>query len=229
VFYKEVLEKYTKKRKKEISGDKDPKNIENLRDIKKVFPQAYILHIIRDPRDVILSRMHAEWSKNRNILLHILAYREQLKLGKIEGERLFKDKYYEILYEDLIENPEMEMKKIVNFLKVEYDSKMLNYYLESHKIIKENEIKWKRSCLKPILKNNKGKWKSKLPKKDVFIIESLCSEAFKMEKYKESLNRKDVIFSWKLNVALLKIGFIFLDLIYILYYQIKNCLNRILG
>ncbi|MFW6008409.1 MAG: sulfotransferase family protein, partial [archaeon] len=164
-FYKRILMKYSENQNKTIIGDKDPKNIENLKEINKYFPQANILHIIRDPRDVLLSRMKAEWSKDRHYFLHIMAYREQLRFGRNWGPKLFQENYHELFYEELIENPRKELKKITNRLNINYDEKMLYFNKKADEIIKGEETKWKKNCFKPVMKSNKNKWKKNLSKK----------------------------------------------------------------
>ena len=66
--YRNITNFYLKNKNKEIIGDKDPKIIENIEVLNYFFPNSKIIHIIRDPRDVVLSRTKAKWSKNIHIL-----------------------------------------------------------------------------------------------------------------------------------------------------------------
>jgi len=225
-FYKKLLSEYAKVKAKKIIGDKDPKNIENLRDIERFFPEASILHIIRDPRDVVLSRMEAEWSKNRNFLLHILAYREQLNMGRMEGKKLFKNRYYEVIYEDLIEKPEEELKKITKFLGIEYDNNMLNYSQRAEEIIIGEESEWKANCFKPVLSFNKNKWKSQLSKNKVCLIEKICREPFINLNYKESNYFNNISIFNKFIINLIAFPFPLLDFIYNVYHNLKDMFNE---
>jgi hypothetical protein len=193
-FYKELLVSYSEKKKKELIGDKYPKNIEYLREISMIFPDANIIHIIRDPRDVVLSRLKAHWSKGRPVFIQALTYRLQLKKGRKDGKNYFPNQYYEIFYEDLIENPEKELKKLCEFLKLDFDQNMLQYNKNAKEIVKNEETEWKSNIFKPVISSNKNKWMSQLKKTQVFQIEFLCSQAFN-ELYYNKSNFK-VGFSW---------------------------------
>ncbi|MGA1864960.1 MAG: sulfotransferase family protein, partial [bacterium] len=73
--YRSILRTYADKHEVRIIGDKAPKNIEYLPVLHKVFPDGKIIHLIRDPRDVYLSRIKAAWSMSRADTLQFLAYR----------------------------------------------------------------------------------------------------------------------------------------------------------
>jgi hypothetical protein len=60
-------------------GDKDPRLIENIPNLVKSFNDSKIIHIFRDPRDVLLSKKKAEWSKKNSIWRNLLASKYQLK------------------------------------------------------------------------------------------------------------------------------------------------------
>ena len=57
-----------------LIGDKDPRLIESLWLLKSYFPESYIVHIYRDPPDVLLSKKKADWSKNRPPYLNAAAF-----------------------------------------------------------------------------------------------------------------------------------------------------------
>src|SRR5690606_25404052 len=51
-------------------GDKDPRFLDFIPQLYKFFPHSKIIHIIRDPRDVTLSRTKADWSKHWPFFMH---------------------------------------------------------------------------------------------------------------------------------------------------------------
>jgi len=223
-FFLTLLKSYSEKKGKLFFGDKDPKNVEYLKLIKNNFPGSIILHIIRDPRDVILSRMKAEWSKKYPFILQGIIYREQLKIGENEGTNLFVSNYYRLYYEDLISYPEKTLKKICNFLNVDYDSEMLEFYKKSDEIVVEEERNWKENCFSPIMTSNMGKWKKELSINQIHIIEEICNEAFSKHGYKKFINSKNqktnfLIFAFVKILALL---LPLIDLAYLFYYHVKN-------
>jgi hypothetical protein len=174
--YIDLLQEYMLKRKKKYVGDKDPKNIEYMQLLYNFFPQAIVIHIYRDPRAVIASRMKAEWSKGRPLWQHILAYKVQLNYGRDKGRGLF-DNYIEIKYERLVEDPERELKRLCDLLGFKYDPDMVEFYKSAGDVVQGKEVLWKQNCFNPIMLQNIDKWKKHLTEKQIDIIEFvLCSE-----------------------------------------------------
>jgi hypothetical protein len=201
--YKDVLKSYKNKRNAILIGDKDPKNIEYLNTIKKFFPDAYIIHIIRDPRDVVLSRLKAEWSKNRGLLINALTYEFQIIKGKQEGLEMFCDKYYEVSYENLLNDSEKSLQLITKFLSVEYDEKMVNYIGTNKNIIKGEELKWKSNCFKPVIKNNFNKWKQGMSLKEIETVQIICEKSMNLNGYKRTQIQKKHCFK-KIILTIIK-------------------------
>ncbi len=171
-FFRQVLEAYGKAQNKSRVGDKDPLNIEYLPHIRKAFPEAYVIHIIRDPRDVMLSRLRSDWGRRRPLLAHICEYQAHLEKARREGEALFKECYLEVSYEDLVNDPEIILQKLCKGLGVAYDEQMLQYQEKARALVKEGEEQWKGNVFKPVQKGNVGKWKEGLKPHQVRTIEA---------------------------------------------------------
>lgn len=196
-FYKEILELYKNIKNKKHIGDKDPKNIEYFDTIKKYFPDSYVIHIIRDPRDVVLSRLKAEWSKNRSLLIHSLIYEEQMNIAIRKGPELFGDRYIEVKYENLITDAKKTLRKLCKHLVIEFEEGMLEYMHNSGDIVAEDEKEWKKNVFKPVIKNNYRKWEKNMSLKNLYVVQEICKESMrnngyyiktlKRNKYKESL------------------------------------------
>lgn len=103
-------------------GDKSPSYINHLPLLKSHFPKAKFVHIIRDVRDYCLS-MNKAWGKN--IMRAAQRWVDGIKEAQLSSKSFPMD-YMEIRYEDLLENPEIELKKICLFLKIQFDSQMLH-------------------------------------------------------------------------------------------------------
>ena len=192
-FYQELLTKYAELKKVKIVGDKAPKNIEYLPVIKKLFPDGIVLHIIRDPRDVYLSRTKAAWSAGRSTISHLVAYRTQFHSGRHLGPKLFGSNYFEVHYEDLLKQPAQELSKICKLLGATFTEEMLSFVESSKDLVSQEELPWKKETLRPIMVNNINKWKKDLPPGKVALIESVCSEAFRMESYTKAHTGSNVL------------------------------------
>lgn len=214
-FYIDLLQEYMKKQGKYFVGDKDPKNIEHLRLIHSVFPQATIVHIYRDPRAVIASRLKAKWSEDKPFWQHILAYKVQLSYGRRTANELF-GKYIEIKYEDLVENPEYELKRLCRELELQYDDNMVEFYKSADEVVQGEELLWKQNCFNPVMLQNINKWKNELSKDKIKLIEYVLKREmdtleytrmytidmmYKLQKlsYKIFINSISLLYNFKLH------------------------------
>jgi hypothetical protein len=175
--YDEISYEHFKDSDVRYVGDKDPNLIEFLPVIFHHFKKSYILHVVRDPRDVVESKKRAAWSKHRHPFLHIFAGKAQFNIGRKFGNKLFGRYYKEVVYENLISDPEKELRAICKFLNIKYDSSMISSFGEAaQKLVADDEMSWKKETLGPILTSNIGKWKSGLSLRETAIIEKSCSE-----------------------------------------------------
>ncbi|TWU12784.1 Sulfotransferase domain protein [Symmachiella macrocystis] len=125
---------------KPIWGDKAPPNIYYIPYIFEHFPNARFIHIIRDGRDVVCSlRTHPKfkyengrtieldtWKPIENCITSWVNYTRKGLAARGQAG------YYEVHYEDLVQQPEQTMRKVVEFLGEEWDDRVLRYHeLES--------------------------------------------------------------------------------------------------
>lgn len=119
------LKKYAAIRKKPIWGLKMPNNEFFADKIFEAYPNAKMIQMIRDPRDVAVS--FQSYSAGSWIYVpyrHIREWKKSVHLsGKYEKE--FERKYVAVVYEDLVKNPEKEVERICNAIDFEFDPKML--------------------------------------------------------------------------------------------------------
>jgi hypothetical protein len=184
--YRELLRQSALLAGKPRVGDKDPRLIEYLPLVKRHFPDAMIIHVVRDPRDVLASKKKAAWSKNRNPLLHIFANRVQWKMGRKVGRKLFGKNYTEVVYESLIHSPQDELGRLCQWLGVPYEASMLEFASTAKKLVRPEELSWKKETLGPILKDNTEKWRSELSDWEIALSESLSTDLLAEQGYPRS-------------------------------------------
>lgn len=174
-------------------GDKDPRLIEFLPFVAKLFPEATVINIIRDPRDVLLSKKKAAWSCEGHVWKHVFANRVQLKLGRINGPRFFRD-YHEVIYEKLITSPREVLFGLCDRIGLPFDESMLSFGEAARKLVAQSEISWKKETFGPILADEKGKWKNGLSDREIYLTELCCKEAFRVGGY--MLDNRNRQLSW---------------------------------
>ena len=123
---------------KKVVGDKSPLlTPETIQEISAIYPEAKVIHIIRDGRDVAVSAAHhtrnfgrarksqgareSETGMFSNGQLEKLAAEWASRVGKAveDGPELLGENYAEVRYEDLLHGPEVEVRRLLEFLGVD--------------------------------------------------------------------------------------------------------------
>lgn len=107
-------------------GDKTPGYQVRMRRIAKTLPEARFVHVIRDGRDVVLS----QWSKSdRPTPTEDAAKRwqQRVRLARNLASKM-PEVYMELRYEDLIDDPERELRRICDFISLDFRDEMLRYH-----------------------------------------------------------------------------------------------------
>jgi len=143
--------------------DKLPLNIVHLGFIQKVFYGSKIIVALRHPLDVCLSNFMQFYRLNTS-MKHFLTlegaaklYTEIMQLW-IHYQKTFELDLHVVKYEDLISDTENEAKKLIDFLKLEWDENVLNYYKHAQKRSSIMTPSY-QDVMKPIFKRAKFRWK----------------------------------------------------------------------
>ena len=142
------------------------------------YPDAQVVHIVRDGRDVAVSLMSARFGPKtvfraaeywRDYLLHV----EELKNKTDEAD------IFELKYEDLVRDPETQVRSLCRFLDEPYVETLLRYHEsdDRYPTDKRNE----QNLQKPIMRDNTGKWKTALSDREIAIFEAVAGEM--LERY----------------------------------------------
>ena len=118
--------------KSEIITDKAPQNFLWIGFIKIFFPGSKIIHCSRNPKDNCLSifknyfsskTMHWAYDQ-KSIAEYYLLYSDLMEFWKSK----FKDDIFEANYEKIVNSPETEVKKMISFCGLEWETECLNFY-----------------------------------------------------------------------------------------------------
>ena len=185
VWYKQLLSAF-RGDSQDWLVDKDPKLIEFLPALAHWFPNCSVIHVIRDPRDVLVSRKKAAWSRGRPWWVHVLTIQSQYTFGVASGSRLFGDRYCQVYYEQLIEDPEMVLQLLCDRLGLPFDVGMLDFKVSAASLIRPSEMSWKAKTLESVDAENKLKWKTGLSAFETAVCELTCATAIDVANYERS-------------------------------------------
>ena len=124
-----------------------PSNLIHSDFILDMVPNSKIIHIYRDPRDVLCSYKVQDWGSSQ-LENNIEWLNDVLSQWKIKKESIAPDRFIEIAFEDLIFSYDSQIKKINDFLGINSNDKLPTIDLSKHNI---------------------GRWKKGLNEKEKFI------------------------------------------------------------
>ena len=100
-----IMSTWTIKNGKKRWGEKTPHHIYYWDEIAKIWPDAKIIHIYRDGRDVALSLLNARFGP-KTVYANAKYWKKYLdQVNKVKN-KVSKDTYFEISYENLLDNAE---------------------------------------------------------------------------------------------------------------------------
>ena len=125
-FLRIIMEEMARKQGVERWADTTPEHLLHLHRIKETIPNALIIHIIRDGRDVALSTEKLgyirplPWDRKPVSMVSGLYWEWMVNKGRRDGKALGDD-YIEVHFEDLIERPQETLNRLSPFIAQELD------------------------------------------------------------------------------------------------------------
>jgi hypothetical protein len=141
-------------------GDKSPVNISRLKEIEALFPDAKIIHIMRDGRDVVASIHELGWHDSLEITCN--AWLNNLQAVLDYPNRDDKEKFLELRYESLVADPEGTMIQVCEFLGLDFGPEMFEYFQHPESLGTEARQAHHAGLKRPINGDSIGSWRQRL-------------------------------------------------------------------
>jgi Sulfotransferase family len=116
---------YAERENKSRWGDKSPPYVRKMARIGTILPEARFIHLIRDGRDVALSLTEVEWGPE-SIPEAAEKWKQWIAKARRQAKRV--DHYVELRYEDLVTDPEPALRRVCDFVELEFSEEMLTYH-----------------------------------------------------------------------------------------------------
>lgn len=159
-------------------GDKTPYYVLHIPLILEMFPDAQVIHLIRDGRDVALSMFARKYDFHVYNTYHAAKYWQQyVETGREYGRILSTDVYHELRYEDLVADPAASLRRLCAFLGEEYSDDLLNYR-------KAQTDGGKTPLLKQGVKaDNAEKWRAEMTPRQIQVFEAAAGTTLREHGY----------------------------------------------
>lgn len=139
--------------------DKMPHNFLSLGLLDMLFPEARIIHCMRDPIDTCLSIYFLPFNANSHAYAENLEhlgdyYRQYLRL-MAHWRSVLRVSILDVQYEDLVANQEEVSRKMVEFCGLEWDERCLRFYEAKRAVATHSYDQVRR----PLYKKSVARWK----------------------------------------------------------------------
>lgn len=158
-------------------GDKTPIYASYVRLIHIIFPNARFIHIIRDPRDAAVSLLEKYAQREFHIDIYFAArnWVRRIMRARNDGFSLGPNFYFEIRYENLVTNPDRELRAICNFINEDYEPQMQSHHDLASKNIPEDSHFFE-NVRKPVNNESIGRWMAELSLNDQRVIQRVSGD-----------------------------------------------------
>ena len=145
-------------------------------------PDLKYIYLYRDGRDVAVSFKKAIVGEK-----HIYHLANQWKYDQDAciklAESIDENRFFSLNYETLITQPEATIKKLCNFLDIQYSENMLNFYTSKESKITAAAGEMWQNLEKPIISNNTGKYLKELKQEEIEIFELINQDVLEKLNY----------------------------------------------
>jgi hypothetical protein len=150
-----LTETYMRQHGKQRWIEKTPTHLIRTRTIRRHYPDAPIVRILRDPRDVALSMLKVPWGP-RSYAAAILEWQffDERSAPFFEAD----SNTMTLRFEDLLQDPEGQLRRLCHFLGEEFEPGMMNTS-ESIMHVNRSREPWKQKVGEPLDADRLGVWR----------------------------------------------------------------------
>jgi hypothetical protein len=141
-------------------GDKTPTAVFQLAQIRRVFPDAVVIHMLRDGRDVVRSFLDAGFAQ-RSIERAAGRWVAAVRAARAFGER-HPGQFVEVRYEDLVSAPEETIRRVCAKVQVEFEDGMLRHHEVRRDLGDVSHFAFHANVKTPITAARVGSWRERL-------------------------------------------------------------------
>jgi len=169
-------------------GDKTPPFLMHMRTLSDLFPESRFIHLVRDGRDVVLSLR--EWPFGpRTFSAGARYWSDRVRRARAAGQRLGRDRYVEVRYEELVADPEAVLKDLCAFVELDFRPEMLAYREEALAAIPMSGRRRGRASTLPPTTTGARDWRREMNDRQLAVVEAIAGEQLEAFGYEPGLRR----------------------------------------
>jgi sulfotransferase family protein len=170
-------------------GEKTPQYLRMMGRIARTLPEARFIHIIRDGRDVALSLLSVEWGP-ASIAEAAEQWVDEIRTARGKLHRI--PHYTEVRFEELVGDPEPLLRRVCDFVELEFEPEMLAYHQGASSrmgemrrdfeiaggptLTPEERVRQHALVSAPPSRDAAGRWQEAMSRADLKTFESIAGE-----------------------------------------------------
>ncbi|MGH8801882.1 MAG: sulfotransferase family protein [Casimicrobiaceae bacterium] len=173
------------------TGEKTPDNIFVMRELATLMPEVHYVHVIRDPRDTVLSWRKTWFAPSQDFGALGAAWQQHVAIGRTSGAKLAH--YLELRYEDLVLHPETALARVCSFLSLAWSPRMLDFeaqgaariarlrgrmHVSGRMVAREDRTRIHANLARPPQRDRVGVWRREMSADDRTAVERAASPLF---------------------------------------------------
>lgn len=160
-------------------AEKTPRHLLSLPAIRAAWPDAQIVRVVRDPRDVALSASRVPFADQSVVVNLCLCARQD----RIAREFFATDRNSHVLrFEDLVAEPQAVLERLSSFLGEAYDPVMVARPDAANGLAANHEW-WKQKAAEPLDPSRAGAWGAEMSESHRRVASLVCREQLEIFGY----------------------------------------------
>lgn len=159
--------------------DHTPSNLRHARTLLGWFPEARFIHLVRDVRATAASVMPLPWGPN-SALKAAAWWQGHISTNVAAETWLGADRVTRVGFEDVLRDPESELRRLLAFLDLPWDERVLHargfqppaYTRAQHRLVG-----------KPLDGDRVDEWRSRLSRREVEVVEAVAGATMQLLGY----------------------------------------------
>lgn len=163
-------------------GDKTPVYTSYIPLLLDLFPNAKIIHLVRDGRDVALSMVKKWGARKRHVDLFFgaMKWRERLESAEKAATPLSSTTYLKLYYEQLIADPETHLRTICTFLDEPFFPEMAQPQQLAQTVLKHDTF---HAAVRQPVRPKQKTWRDTMPDRDVRLVQHIAGRMLRQQGY----------------------------------------------
>jgi hypothetical protein len=167
-------------------GDKRPAYRRYLWVIERLFPNAQFVNTIRDGRDCVASMASLPyWQQRSEPSYRIREWMEAVEYAEAARERLSPESFHDVRYEQLVTDPEKELRGLCDFLGEEFDEAMLAPRTVADQVVPDNQV-WHAKTRGDVSAGSIGGFADRLTERELQACETIMGDRLREFDYELS-------------------------------------------